>query len=70
MELGYDVVSHPKRYLYCTAADPQQMHPLDLDVPENRKFAGMLEEGVMSWMEHQNDGFAGNWKNEAAILNN
>ena len=65
MELGYDVTPRPARYLYCTAADPQQMHPLALDVPENRRLAAQLEASVLEWMRRQNDGFAENWNREA-----
>ena len=68
MELGYDVVAKPARYLYCTAADPQQMHPLALDVPENRDTAAALEARVLAWMRRQNDGFAENWLSEASAL--
>ena len=51
IELGYDVTPRPARYLYCTAADPQQMHPLALDVPENRRLARQMEDSVIAWDE-------------------
>ena len=62
IELGYDVMPRPARYLYCTAADPQQMHPLALDVPENRRLARQMEDSVIAWMNRQKDGFAENWR--------
>lgn len=67
MELGYDVVPKPARYLYCTAADPQQMHPLLLEIPENKRIAKHLEKQVLRWMESQKDGFLGNWESAAGI---
>ncbi len=68
MELGYQLQPVPVRYLYCTADDPQQQHPLDLTEPENRALSKRLEESVMDWMRRQNDGFAGHWAAEAAKL--
>lgn len=68
MELGYDVVPHPARYLYCTAEDPQQMHPLDPEAPENRRLSGHLEANVIAWMERQGDGFLEIWKKEVNPL--
>lgn len=68
MELGYKLQPVPVRYLYCTADDPQQQHPLDLAEPENRVLSKKLEESVMDWMRQQNDGFAGHWAAEAAKL--
>ena len=62
IELGYDVMPRPARYLYCTAADPQQMHPLALDVPESRRLARQMEDSVIAWMNRQKDGFAENWR--------
>lgn len=68
MELGYEVQPAPARYLYDTAADPQQLHPLPLDVPENYALAQNLEKQVLAWMERQKDGFAEHWVREAAKL--
>lgn len=68
MELGYDVVPVPKRYLYCTAADPHQKNPLKLDVPENVFLAKSLEQGILRWMQQHHDGFAENWLGKADRL--
>lgn len=68
MELGYEITAAPRRYLYCTAADPHQLHPLNLDIPENRQLAAELEQLVMDWMLRQKDGFATHWKSEAKPL--
>ena len=65
MELGYEVVAKPQRYLYCTAEDPLQLHSLNLELPEYSQLAAELEGKVMDWMLQQKDGFAQQWKNEA-----
>ena len=62
MELGYDVISNPKRYLYDIKNDPQQKTTLDLEIEENKRLAKKMEEEVIKWMERQNDGFLKNWK--------
>ena len=64
MELGYDVICNPKRYLYDIQNDPQQKNTLDLDNEENKKLAKKMEEEVIKWMERQNDGFLKNWNSE------
>ena len=68
LELGYRPQPVPARYLYHTAEDPQQQHPLDLTAPENRALAKALEGSVINWMRRQDDGFAGHWAAEAAKL--
>ena len=66
IELGYDVICKPKRYLYDNQQDPEQIHPLDLDTKENKMLARELEAKVVNWMKRQNDGFMDNWGREAA----
>ncbi|MDD4849775.1 MAG: sulfatase [Gemmiger sp.] len=61
MELGYDVVPHPARYLYDLCKDPQQLHPLDPAQPENRQLAARLEQEIIAWMQRQNDPFEKLW---------
>ena len=39
MELGYDIICNPKRYLYDIQNDPQQKNTLDLDNEENKQLA-------------------------------
>ena len=68
MELGYEVVAKPQRYLYCTTEDPLQLHTLDLNLPEHCQLAADLEQKVMDWMLRQNDGFAQHWKSEVKPL--
>lgn len=65
MELGYDVIPKPVRYLYCVKTDPHQLQPLDLTIPENCRMAAQLEQKVMAWMERQKDGFGENWRTHA-----
>ena len=64
MELGYDVICNPKRYLYDIKNDPQQKHTLDLDNEENKQLAKTMEEEVIKWLKRQNDGFYKNWNSE------
>lgn len=64
MELGYDVICNPKRYLYDIQNDPQQKNTLDLDNEENKQLAKTMEEEVIKWMKHQNDGFYKNWNSK------
>ena len=64
MELGYDVISNPKRYLYDIKNDPQQKTTIDLELEENKQPAGNLEEEVIKWLKRQNDGFYKNWNSE------
>ncbi len=61
MELGYATSAKPKRYLYHTAIDPDQVAPLDLGVEEHLVLARELEAKVMDWMKRQTDGFAEHW---------
>lgn len=62
IELGYDVVAKPARYLYCVADDPHQKQTLNLEDPENKKLAEKLEQKIIAWMDRQKDGFADNWR--------
>ena len=64
MELGYDVIFNPKRYLYDIQNDPLQKRTLDLELEENKQLAGNLEEEVIKWLKRQNDGFYKNWNSE------
>ena len=64
MELGYDVICNPKRYLYDIQNDPQQKNTLDLDNEENKQLAKTMEEEVIKWLKRQNDGFYKNWNSE------
>lgn len=64
MELGYDVSCNLKRYLYDIQNDPQQKNTLDLDNEENKQLAKTMEEEVIKWMKHQNDGFYKNWNSK------
>lgn len=64
MELGYDVISNPKRYLYDIQNDPLQKTTIDLELEENKQPAGNLEEEVIKWLKRQNDGFYKNWNSE------
>ena len=64
MELGYDVICNPKRYLYDIQNDPQQKNTLDLDNEENKQLAKTMEEEVIEWLKRQNDGFYKNWNSE------
>lgn len=68
MELGYEVIPSPARYLYSIVDDPQQMNPLDLSCPANRALAEKLEADVLAWMNRQKDLFADNWLKNADIL--
>lgn len=68
MELGYDVVAEPARYLYCTGTDALQLNPLDLTDEKNRELARRLEADVTGWMRQQGDGFVKNWEKEAGEL--
>ncbi len=68
IELGYDVVPNPKRYLYHTSEDKYQLNPLDLDKKENKLLAETFENQIKDWLKRQNDGFLQNWeKNSAAF---
>ena len=64
MELGYDVISNPRRYLYDIQNDPLQKRTLDLELEENKQLAGNLEEEVIKWLKRQNDSFYKNWNSE------
>ena len=64
MELGYDVISNPRRYLYDIQNDPLQKTTIDLELEENKQLAGKLEEEVIKWLKRQNDGFYKNWNSE------
>ena len=64
MELGYDVICNPKRYLYDIQNDPLQKRTLDLELEENKQLAGNLEEEVIKGLKRQNDGFYKNWNSE------
>ena len=64
MELGYDVISNSKRYLYDIQNDPLQKTTIDLELEENKQLAGNLEEEVIKWLKRQNDGFYKNWNSE------
>ncbi len=68
IELGYDVVEHPARYLYNTERDPQQINPLDLTIAENKALARELEKKICAWLQAQSDDFYENWQREAAPL--
>ncbi|ETS94935.1 hypothetical protein HMPREF1497_2240, partial [Fusobacterium sp. CM21] len=65
LELGYDVICKPKRYLYDILKDPEQKNPLDLETEENKELAKKLEAEVIGWMKRQNDSFLDNWLKEA-----
>ncbi|ESL02551.1 arylsulfatase [Catonella morbi ATCC 51271] len=65
LELGYDVICKPKRYLYDILKDPEQKNLLDLEDEENKEIAKKLEAEVIGWMKRQNDSFLDNWLKEA-----
>lgn len=65
LELGYDVICKPKRYLYDILKDPEQKNLLDLENEENKEIAKKLEAEVIGWMKRQNDSFLDNWLKEA-----
>lgn len=60
-ELGYEIIPHAKRYLYCLATDPLEMHPLDLKVEKNLKLAKEFESEIKQYMKEHNDVFLPNW---------
>jgi arylsulfatase A-like enzyme len=68
IELGYDVVPNPQRYLYDIASDPQQLHPLPLADENTLNLARQYEQSIMHWLLHQNDDFAALWKATADTL--
>lgn len=68
IELGYDVVPTPQRYLYDIASDPQQLHPLPLDDENTLNLARQYEQSITHWLLHQNDDFAALWKATADTL--
>ena len=68
MELGYDPVARPARYLYSLSCDKQQRSTLDMTVPEHRQTAIRLEETVKTWLRDQKDGFWERWLSEAEPL--
>lgn len=68
IELGYNVIPCPKRYLYDMKNDPHQKQQLLLTNDKNKSIAIELEKRIINWLDEYNDGFKDIWEKEKIDL--